>query len=119
MGYLRFVLDLPIWIGILIVIPFMVPPICFYTLNTLNVLYSFVSIAIHIYTIIYAFLNVIWWKVILTAVLPGVAQVYWFIIEWRDKGIRGSLFSMLMLWYLLGIIIIYTTPFILRGLNEK
>ena len=106
MAYLNFLLGVPSWVCIIIFCLLLLPPISFYIRMILVLVYMYISIAIHIYTIVFAFLH-IWWKGVLTAVLPGISQVYWFIVDGQAKGFGSSLFCKILLWYVFGLIITY------------
>jgi hypothetical protein len=76
-----------------------------------QVIFPFLSIAVHIFTIIFVAINVGWWKSIITAFLPGFAQIYWAIIEWQNTGFRESYFIIVLLWYIFILILKYILQF--------
>lgn len=118
MGYLHWLIGLPIWASMIIVALFIIPPICFYTNMALCFVYMFISIAIHVYTIVFAFMHT-WWKGILTAVLPGISEVYWFTVDGQAKGFRNSLFCTILLWYVFGLIMTYVMPIFLSNIVRE
>lgn len=112
-AYLSWVLGLPFWASLIIVLPLFFPQTGFHISLILCSTYRFISIAIHIYTIVFAFSH-IWWKGILTAVLPGISQIYWFVADGQTKGFGNSTFCTILLWYVFGLIITYIyMPFVL------
>lgn len=117
-AYLNLVMGLPIWASMLIVGILTVPPVCFYTNLALCSVYMFLSGIIHLFTIIFAFTHE-WWKGLLTAVLPGISQIYWFVVETQDKGYRNSLFCQVMLWYVFGLVLTYIMPVFLAHITKQ
>ena len=123
MAYLNWVLGVPIWACWIIIFPLFYPPICFYIGMALGFIYMYSSIAIHIYTIVFAFLH-IWWKGILTAILPVISQVYWFIVDGQAEGFGNSLFCTIFLWYVFGLLVTYVympvfMPWFVKLLTES
>ncbi len=118
MGYLHWILELPILLSALIVLLFIIPPVSFYTNLALSFIYMYVSIGIHLYTIIFAF-AISWWKGILTIFLPGISQIYWFFAESSTKGYKNSIFCIIMLIYLFGLIVTYIFPIFISTVIKK
>lgn len=76
----------------------------------LMIIVNFGSISFHIWTVIIAFQNAGWFGAILSAVLPVVSWVYWFIYGWNRYGIFGSWYNvsfvaLLGAWFLYGAIL--------------
>ena len=104
-AYLNWLIGLPLWATIVILVVYLclfnILPVGIFSIAVLNGVALFASLLFHIYTVIFAFAHA-WWKGILTTVLPGMSQVYWFIVDAGEKGFRESLFCTLVLWLVLG-----------------
>jgi hypothetical protein len=116
--YLNWIVGVPYWISVLIATAFLVPPASYYTNIALLAVYSYVSIGVHIYTIIFAF-TISWWKALLTIILPGISEIYWFVVEAKSKEYKKSIFCIVMLVYAFGLIVRFLAPlFIMSGQKE-
>jgi len=117
-SYLHWLVGLPYWISGLIAAVFLIPPIAFYTNMGLLLIFNYLSIGIHIYTVVFAFRE-IWWKGIVTLVLPGISQVYWFIIEATNIGIHQSVFCRIMLAYIFALALRFISPLLFKSSREQ
>ena len=99
MAYLSSIVGLPIWLSAIIVGLFIIPPFAPYLNMALSSVLVFISLGIHLYTVIFAF-SILWWKGLLTIVLPWFSQIYWFFIEATSEGYKHSIFCIIMLSYL-------------------
>ncbi len=107
--YLYFLLGFSWWASALIVTIFACTPICVLLGAILEKLIIIISIAMHVYTSIFAFSHN-WVKGIFTLVLPGISEIYWFIADGCENGFNNSLFCTISLWYVLGLVIVFIMP---------
>lgn len=115
--------DLPRWVNYLVVAlaGFIVvfKRISLLVSLIIQLIFPFISIAVHIFTIIFVVINAEWWKAIITAFLPGFAQIYWAIVEWHNIGFRESYFTSVLLCYIFIIILKYILLFYGTYLSKK
>lgn len=109
-SYLHYILGLSLLPALLLSWIFIIPPICLYVSLVLSFSWMFAGALMHLYTIYFAFSDV-WWKGIVTAILPGLSEIYWFISEWQSKGFRTSVFSIVCLWYVFFLVVQYLLIF--------
>ena len=115
---LHFLLGLPNWLSIPIVVLLLIPPASYYTNMVLIPAYTFISIGVHLYTVVFAFTHA-WWKAALTLVLPGISEVYWFIDEASQKDFKTSAYCTILMIYVLGLIVRFISPILATSLAKN
>lgn len=119
------ILDIPTWVSgvfaVIIYTLFFYPPVALRSLTVLlnPIVNMAIVMSVHLYTVVIAFHDAIW-KALVSLVLPGIAEVYWFVVIAIEEGtIRNPYCITIILFVFLWIYQHLMVPFFLASVNQE